>query len=61
MTWVRFTVNTVSATTYNVGLAELQVFSLLTFGPAAALVVWLTLPGVQLPDAVRVLEWLAVD
>jgi phosphatidylserine decarboxylase len=42
------------------GLAELQVFSLLTFGPAAALVVWLTLPGVQLPDAVRVLGWLAV-
>jgi LmbE family N-acetylglucosaminyl deacetylase len=27
VTWVRFTVNTVSATTYNVGLAELQVFN----------------------------------
>jgi LmbE family N-acetylglucosaminyl deacetylase len=27
VTWVRFTVNTVAATTYNVGLAELQVFN----------------------------------
>jgi hypothetical protein len=27
VTWVRFTVNTVSANTYNVGLAELQVFN----------------------------------
>lgn len=42
------------------GLAELIVFSLLSFGPAVGLAVWLTLSRVSIPDPVRVLGWLAV-
>jgi phosphatidylserine decarboxylase len=42
------------------GLAELIVFSLLTFGPAIGLAVWLTWPGASIPDPVRLAGWLAV-
>jgi phosphatidylserine decarboxylase len=40
------------------GLAELLVFSALTFGPAAALAIWLSLAD-ALPGWVRALGWLA--
>jgi phosphatidylserine decarboxylase len=43
-----------------VGLAELIVFTLLTFGPAVALAVWLTGPGASTAGPVRVGGWLAV-
>ena len=42
------------------GLAELIVFSLLTFGPAAGLAVWLTRPDLSIPDTGRLAGWLAV-
>jgi phosphatidylserine decarboxylase len=43
-----------------VGLAELIVFSVLTFGPAVGLAICLALSGTSLPDLVRVAGWLAV-
>ncbi|HLQ46717.1 MAG TPA: phosphatidylserine decarboxylase family protein, partial [Planctomycetaceae bacterium] len=42
------------------GLAELFVFSLITFGPAATLVVWLTCPDAVISPAIRVIGWLGV-
>jgi phosphatidylserine decarboxylase len=42
------------------GLAELFVFSLITFGPAIGLVVWLTCPEAVISPAIRVIGWLKV-
>jgi len=42
------------------GLAELIVFTLLTFGPAVGLAVWLTRADAAIADPVRVTGWLAV-
>ncbi|HKB06599.1 MAG TPA: phosphatidylserine decarboxylase family protein [Gemmataceae bacterium] len=43
-----------------VGLAELIVFTLLTFGPAIGLAVWLAWADGGLADPVRVIGWLVV-
>ncbi|HVK11113.1 MAG TPA: phosphatidylserine decarboxylase family protein [Gemmataceae bacterium] len=42
------------------GLAELIVFSLITFGPAVGLAVWLTLQGASIAGPLRVIGWLVV-
>ncbi len=43
------------------GLCELFVFSLITFGPAIAMVYWLTCPcSATLPTPVRIIAWLSV-
>jgi phosphatidylserine decarboxylase len=41
------------------GLAELLVFSILTFGPAIALAVWLTWPDAEIALPLRISGWLA--
>jgi phosphatidylserine decarboxylase len=43
-----------------VGLAELIVFTLLTFGPAIGLAVWLTWADGSIDEPTRILGWLAV-
>jgi phosphatidylserine decarboxylase len=42
------------------GLAELLTFSLMTFGPAIALVAWLTWPGAETALPVQIMGWLVV-
>ncbi|WP_202947218.1 phosphatidylserine decarboxylase family protein [Zavarzinella formosa] len=42
------------------GLAELLVFSLMTFGPAAGLAIWLNWPGTEIDLLLQVIGWLVV-